>query len=99
MHGMLGRLVRVIVLIAVVAAAAVGVWYYLDQQAQPDDRLTASGTIEAVTVTLGPELPGRVQEILVEEGDAVIAGAELVRLDASTLDAPRAPAEHPAPPR
>ncbi len=83
-------LVRLIVLTAVVGAVGVGVWYYLDQQqAQTDERLTASGTIEAVMVTLGPELPGRVEEVLVDESAQVAPGDALVRLDGSTLEAQR----------
>src|SRR5918996_1963020 len=89
MHRVIVRVVRLIVVLAVLAAAGVGAWYYLSQQPPPDERLRASGTIEATTVALGPELPGRVAEVLVEEGDQVAAGDPLVHLDAGTLDAQR----------
>ena len=89
MHRVIVRVVRLIVVLAVLAAAGVGAWYYLSQQPPPDERLRASGTIEATTVALGPELPGRVAEVLVEEGDQVAAGDPLVHLDAGTLEAQR----------
>jgi HlyD family secretion protein len=89
MRHVLHLLVRLIVLLAIVAAVGVGVWYYLAQQPQADDRLTASGTIEATTVTLGPQSPGRVTEVLVDEGESVAAGQELIRQDARTLEAQR----------
>jgi HlyD family secretion protein len=82
-------LVRLVVVVAVLGAVAAGVWYYQSQQEQQDDRLRASGTIEADSVTLGPELPGRVAEVLVEEGQQVSAGESLLRLDGTTLEAQR----------
>lgn len=70
----------------VLALAAVGVWYVTRGDASGDD-LSASGTVEATTVDLGFELPGRVLEVHVDEGDAVSAGQELARLDTRELDA------------
>ena len=49
--------------------------------------LSASGTIEAVEVTISPEIGGKVAEVLVGEGDSVKAGDELFRLDDSLLQA------------
>jgi HlyD family secretion protein len=47
-----------------------------------DDEVTRlNGRIEAVTVDLGPRVPGRVTEVLVREGDRVKAGDVLVRVD------------------
>ena len=44
-------------------------------------QLTASGTLSARTVSIAPELSGKVLEVLVEEGDLVQAGDVLVRMD------------------
>ncbi len=49
--------------------------------------ITASGTIDAETVAITSEYGGRVQEILVDEGDSVSKGAVLIRLDTSLIDA------------
>lgn len=43
--------------------------------------ITASGFIEAEKVSLAPEVGGRIAEIAVAEGDEVVAGQVLVRLD------------------
>ena len=46
-----------------------------------DAVIRLNGRIEAVTVDLGPRVPGRVTEVLVREGDRVKAGDVLVRVD------------------
>lgn len=52
--------------------------------------LTASGSIEAVTVVISPEIGGKVVEVYVDEGETVRAGDPLFRLDDSLLQAQRA---------
>jgi len=52
--------------------------------------LTASGTIEAIEVTISPEIGGKVAEVLVDEGAPVKAGDVLFRLDDTLLQAQRA---------
>lgn len=49
------------------------------------DALTASGTIEAVSVAVSPEIGGRVVEVLVDEGDLVQPGEVLFHLDDTLL--------------
>lgn len=55
--------------------------------------LQASGTIEAVDVSVSPEMAGKVTEVLAKEGDTVDAEAALLHLDDSLLTAQRAVAE------
>jgi len=55
-----------------------------------DGALSASGTIEAVNVTLSPEIGGKIIEVDVDEGDGVKTGDPLFRLDDSLLQAQRA---------
>ncbi|MDP2994698.1 MAG: efflux RND transporter periplasmic adaptor subunit [Anaerolineales bacterium] len=52
--------------------------------------LTASGTIEAIEVTISPEIGGKVAEVSVDEGAPVKAGEVLFRLDDTLLQAQRA---------
>ncbi len=54
--------------------------------------LKASGTIEATTVNVSPELAGKVQAVLADEGQAVKTGQALFRLDDTLLQAQRAAA-------
>lgn len=55
--------------------------------AQATGPLTASGTVEAVELSLAPEIGGRVVAVLVNEGERVATGQTLVRLDDSLLQA------------
>ena len=57
-----------------------------------DGALQVTGQIEAVSVSIGSRIGGRVSEVLVEEGDAVVAGDVLVRLEATELEAVEAAA-------
>jgi membrane fusion protein YbhG len=80
---------RIIPVVVLVLAIAAGVIWYLNQPSDTSGATTGSGTIEATSVTLAPEIAGRVAEVLVDEGDAVRAGDALVRLDGATLEAQR----------
>lgn len=51
--------------------------------------LQASGTIEAVDVSISPEMAGKVIEVLADEGDTVNVDDPLLRLDDSLLAAQR----------
>lgn len=51
--------------------------------------LKASGSIEAVDVNISPEMSGKVAEVLVDEGQTVKAGDELLGLDDDLLTAQR----------
>jgi HlyD family secretion protein len=53
------------------------------------DRLTASGTVEATEAQLGFQAPGRIDSLLVDEGDAVRAGQPLASLDRTEARARR----------
>lgn len=51
--------------------------------------ISGNGRIEATEVDVATKLPGRVQAILVDEGDFVKAGQPLARMDISSLQAQR----------
>lgn len=77
-------LARVVLVLAVLTAAT---WLVVRSRSDADGALTASGTVEATDADLGFQLAGRVLEITVEEGDAVINGTVLAQLDTRELDA------------
>jgi multidrug resistance efflux pump len=79
--------VIVIVILAILVGAYFGIRALLDKG---NGALTASGTIEAVDITISPELGGKVVEVNVDEGDAVSTGDVLFRLDDATYQAQRA---------
>ncbi len=79
--------VIVIVILAVLAGGYFGIRALLDKG---DNTLTASGTIEAIEVTISPEIGGKVAEVSVDEGALVRTGDMLFRLDDTLLQAQRA---------
>jgi HlyD family secretion protein len=81
-----------ILLILGVIGAGVYEWSLL-QQAQAASSLKGSGTIEAEEINIGPEVSGRVVEVLADRGQSVHAGQVLFRLDDTLLSAQRAQAE------
>ena len=84
MHPNPRRILPVVLLLVVLAAA--GYWYFeLRPAQQSTGALSASGTIEASQVQISPELSGKIMEVMVNEGDRVQAGQELVRLDQTLL--------------
>jgi HlyD family secretion protein len=60
---------------------------------KPSNSINASGTIEAVTVVISPEIGGKVLSVEVEEGASVTAGDTLFRLDDTLLAAQQAVSE------
>lgn len=53
----------------------------------PAPGVNASGFIEAEEIDIGPQLGGRIAELLVEKGDYVTVDTHLARLDGSLLEA------------
>jgi HlyD family secretion protein len=86
------RRILPVVLLAFVAIAAV--WYLRNASAREENGpVTASGTIEAESVTVASEIGGQVDQVLAREGDAVRAGQVLVRFNDRLLKAEQAKAE------
>ncbi len=83
---------RIRIAIPVVVVAGAVAWLIFGGPAAASDDLTASGTLEAVEADLGFQIPGRIELITVREGDEVVGGTELARLDRSELTAQRAAA-------
>lgn len=76
----------------VVIAAVVGGAFFLMRGRAADDGLSASGTVEATEASLGFQAAGRIERILVSEGDRVRAGDTLAVLDRAELEARQAQA-------
>lgn len=78
-----------LIVLLVLAVAVGGYWGFRRLGPPTEQPLTASGTIEAVTIAVAPELGGKVVEVYVDEGDTVRAGQPLFRLDEGLLQAQR----------
>lgn len=72
---------KIIPLIAVIALAAAGVWFWSTRTASADGRLTVSGNIELTEVDIAFKTPGKLVELTVREGDAVKRGELIARID------------------
>jgi membrane fusion protein YbhG len=85
---------KAIPFLVILALTGSGAWWWQSQKlAQSTAALKGSGTIEAVETSIGPQVAGRVAQVLVDEGQSVMAGQVLFQLDDSMLKAQRAQAE------
>jgi len=81
------------VLVAVVAIAGYFVWESWNGNGVPEGFAVGNGRIEAVEIDVAAKTPGRIDVILVREGDFVTAGQDLVILDTKWLMATKRQAE------
>ena len=80
-----------IVLVVIAAAAGGGYAYWQAQQSDlPEYIASGNGRIEAEEIRVATKYAGRVEEVLVQEGDQVTAGQVLARMDTAELVANRA---------
>ncbi len=77
-------LLILLAIVVVAAAVAVGAWYL---RTRDGGALRLAGTLEANDIHLGSLVGGRVDSVLVAEGDSIRAGDRLVVFDASFVDA------------
>lgn len=73
--------------VLLLAAGGAQAWRMSRQQGPGPGFVSGNGRIEAVDIDIATKLPGRVTEVLVDEGDVVRAGQVLARMDASSLHA------------
>ncbi len=85
------KLIPVFVLVLV--AVAVAVWWFGFRLEGPEDTIKISGNIELTEVSIGFKTPGKLMELLVEEGDVVKAGQVIGRLDTAQLESQKRMAE------
>ncbi len=81
-----------IVVIAVVAGAYYGLRIY-DASGLPAGIAGGNGRIEATEIDISTKTPGRIKEILVDEGSFVTAGQVLATMDTQQLEAQKKQAE------
>ncbi len=82
--------------VGVVAAAAglsVLAWHYFQPTHLSEGFTVGNGRIEAVEIDIAAKTPGRIKDILVNEGDFVTAGQIVARMDVEVLESQRREAE------
>jgi len=91
--GLLARAARWLVLLGVAAGGVYWFWFspvaVVEHVVQPEEmvyEVMGTGTLEArVKSTISPKISGRIERLLVDQGDRVEAGQVLVRLDDADL--------------
>jgi len=81
------------VLAIMLAAAGYYTWTRLNARALPEGLASGNGRIEAVEIDIAAKMPGRIKEILADEGALVTAGQILARMDTAQLEAQQRQAE------
>jgi HlyD family secretion protein len=71
----------------VVIAAGVGAYVYMTRPDLPPGFAGGNGRLEANEIYVATKYPGRVKEMLADEGDTVEAGQVVARMDTSALEA------------
>ena len=89
MNSSLKNKLRVGLILAVAAAGGSYAWTHWHSTGPGAGFISGNGRIEATEVDVATKLPGRVQDILVNEGDFVTAGQVLGHMQVQTLDAQR----------
>ncbi|MEF9897000.1 MAG: biotin/lipoyl-binding protein [Pseudomonas sp.] len=74
------------------AAGGLGYWKSLHDRL-PEGLSMGNGRLESTEVQIASKIPGRLAEVLVDEGDKVKQGQLLARIDTRTLEAQRSQAE------
>ncbi|MFL9879979.1 HlyD family efflux transporter periplasmic adaptor subunit [Herbaspirillum rhizosphaerae] len=64
-------------------------WKYFHRSGPGDDFASGNGRIEATEIDVAAKLPGRIDDILVNEGDFVVAGQLLAHMQTQVLQAQR----------
>jgi HlyD family secretion protein len=77
------------VLLAALSIGGAYAWVQARQRGYGDQVLSGNGRIEATEIDVAAKLPGRLQDILVDEGDFVRAGQVLAHMQVKSLEAQR----------
>ena len=86
-RGSLWRRALVVLLLLVAAGGAGFYWLKTSNNALPAGIVSGNGRIEADEIDIATKFPGRVAELLVDEGSAVTAGQVVARMDTRDLQA------------
>lgn len=84
---------RIAVAAVAVIVAAFLAWRALEPDGLPAGFASSNGRIEAIEIDIATKMPGRIKDILVDEGDLVRSGKIVARMDTAVLEAQHREAE------
>jgi len=90
MNRTLLRRAGIVLLVLLIGLGAAYAWRNTRAEGPGDGFIGGNGRIEAIEVDIATKQPGRIAEILVDEGDLVKAGQVVARMDLQALRAERA---------
>ncbi|MEG8220646.1 efflux RND transporter periplasmic adaptor subunit [Sphingomonas sp. HH69] len=76
-----------------VIAVALTLWQLLKPGGLPDGIIGGNGRIEAIEIDISAKTPGRIRDIVADEGDFVKAGQVVAHMDTDVLNAQRSEAQ------
>ena len=83
----MSRQVIIIIVAVLLVAGGVGAWFVLRKPPLPPGFAGGNGRLEAKEIYISTKYPGRIQDVLVDEGDMVEAGQVVARMDTTALQA------------
>lgn len=86
----MAKIAKRILLVVIVAATGFAiwrVWLARPQESLPKGIVSGNGRIEAVQVDIATKFAGRIEELLVKEGDLIESGQLIARMDSLQLEA------------
>ncbi len=83
----MSRKLIIVVAAAVAAAGGVVAWFILSKPALPPGFAGGNGRLEAKQVDIATKYPGRIKQVLADEGDNVDAGQVVATMDTEPLEA------------
>lgn len=85
-------LIRGGILVAVIAVGLL-LWQLLKPSGLPEGIVSGNGRIEAIEIDVSAKSPGRIRDIVADEGDFVKAGQVVAHMDVDVLSAQRSEAQ------
>ncbi len=76
-----------------IVAVAIILWLLLKPADLPDSIIGGNGRIEAIEIDISAKTPGRIRDIVADEGDFVKAGQVVAHMDIDVLNAQRSEAQ------
>jgi HlyD family secretion protein len=77
----------ILLVLALIVVAGGAAWYFTRPPALPPGFASGNGRLEATDYYIAAKRPGRITEVLVDEGDTVEAGQVVARMDTEELEA------------